>query len=80
MNSNNTTTSKLARFSNTAKALAVSSAMVAGSAFAQAAGGFDQSATVSKITENTAIGVAVLGVFILGAWALKSMGLIGGKR
>lgn len=55
---------------------AVGSALVLSpfAAMAQDAG-VDTSTITAKITENTGKAVALVALFILGVWALKSMGL-----
>lgn len=39
-------------------------------------GGFDASEVQSLITTYTATAVGIAGLFILGVWSLKSMGLL----
>ncbi len=56
--------------------------LVAGSAAAlatvagNAAAVFDAAAIESAITSNTAIAVGLVGLFILGVWSLRAMGLL----
>lgn len=53
-------------------------AALAGASFAaaaQTATGFDSNTVISKITENGATAVLIVGAMILAVWGIKSMGL-----
>lgn len=51
-------------------------ALVPAAGMALAQDGFDSSTIESQITSNTAIAVSLVGLFILGVWSLRSMGLL----
>ncbi|MEZ0470077.1 hypothetical protein [Luteimonas salinilitoris] len=49
--------------------------LVPGFAFAQ----FDPAPILADFATYTAIGVTIIGGFIAGRWALRAMGLLGGR-
>ncbi len=53
-------------------ATAVALATVAGNA----AAAFNAASIETIITDNTAIGIGLVGLFILGVWSLRAMGLL----
>lgn len=60
-----------------ASALLAGAGTAVASLAASASGtGFDSSSITTKITENTATAVLIIGAFILGIWTLRTMGLL----
>ncbi|WP_294991048.1 hypothetical protein [uncultured Stenotrophomonas sp.] len=69
----------LATLSNKAKSAAIvtGSTLAVSPAFAFAAGDFDGVEVIAKVVTYTAVGVSMVGAFILGRWTLKALGVIG---
>lgn len=61
---------------NAGLALVTGAALSAGSAFAQAAGGFDSAEVITAIAATAAAGLAIYGAYILGRWGIKALGLV----